>query len=229
MVFKGVNPIKKRIVRTECSVHKLLNIQAVIILKNDGYTDASRFFDEHMEYLNSGAVWADQDLKSHNHFYNPYWNKGLYGSSSALKECVSYYTAALCWWDRGDTKKSAFYLGAACHLIQDMTVPQHVNLNLMKHHRRYENWVRRAYDSYDAFKCTDGGIYLGSIRSFIEANAFAAIKAYNRYRSIGNLNQRFFNISRIVLCQAQRTTAGVLNMFYGYISAAEYKKDKSTV
>ncbi len=35
--------------------------------------------------INAGVVWADQDLKSSNHFYNPYTNKGLYGNSNAKK------------------------------------------------------------------------------------------------------------------------------------------------
>ena len=33
---KAVNPIKRRIIKTECKVHKFINNKSIIILKNDG-------------------------------------------------------------------------------------------------------------------------------------------------------------------------------------------------
>lgn len=212
--LKAVNPLKKAVIKTECRVHKFINCQGIIILEEDGYTKAAGFFKNHIEELNSGVVWADQDLKNSSHFYNPKKQKGLYGSSNALKECLGYYAAALTWWHHKDIRKSIFYLGAACHLIQDVTVPQHVSVKLLKSHRKYEQWVVRMHDTRDEFKCKSGGIYLDTIKDFIETNAGIALYVYDRNKQVMNVEQRFYNITEIVLNQAQKTTAGMLKMFY---------------
>ena len=229
VAIKAVNPIKKKVIKTECKVHKFINNQSVIILKNDGYKEAGEFFDKHIEDLNSGVVWADQDLKCRNHFYSPERHRGLYGSSNALKECMAYYIASLTWWNNKDVRKAAFYLGAACHLIQDITVPQHANIKLLKHHRKFENWVIRTYEMYDRFKCCDNGIYMDNIKGYIEENARVAISAYNKSKNIINLEDRFFNITDTILCQAQRSTAGLLNLFYEDICSIKEKSMKSVV
>lgn len=219
--LRAVNPVKKMVIKAECKVHKFIIDQSIIILKNDQRDEACLLFSKHIEDLKSGVVWADQDLKSSNHFYNPLSKRGLYGSSNALKECVSYYTAALTYWDKRDVRKSMFFLGAASHLIQDLTVPQHVNINLLKHHRKFEKWVIRVHNLHDSFKCYDNGIYLNDIESFIRENALTAVDAYNKHKRINNLEERFFNITDIILCQAQRSTAGFLNMFYDGVCSME--------
>ena len=227
--LRAVNPIKKIVVKTECKVHKFINKQSIVILKNDGNTDAYRFFYKHIEDLNSGVVWADQDLKSSSHFYNPEKKKGLYGCSNALKECISYYAAALTYWNSNDYRKSIFYLGAACHLIQDVTVPQHVNVKLLKKHRKYEKWVIKVYESNDSFKCFNNGLYFDSIKEFIEDNAMTAINAYNKSKTITNIYNRYYNITDIILCQAQRSTAGLLNMFYVDVCDMKEKRKECTI
>ena len=139
-ILKTVNPIKKRIMKAECIVHKFINTQSLIVLKNDGHMEAYKLMKSYISDINAGVVWADQDLKSSNHFYNPHINKGLYGSSDAKKECISYYTRALNEYFHGNIKDSMFYLGATCHLIQDLTVPQHVitsNILTRNFHREH--------------------------------------------------------------------------------------------
>lgn len=74
-MFRILNPAKKIIVRTECQVHKHINLHALIILKNDRYNEQYDFFEDFLDELNAGTVWADQDFKSSNHFYNPYKKK----------------------------------------------------------------------------------------------------------------------------------------------------------
>lgn len=43
-VLKAVNPIKKRIMKTECKVHKFINNQSIIILRNDGHMEAYKTY-----------------------------------------------------------------------------------------------------------------------------------------------------------------------------------------
>jgi len=74
-IFWLLNPFKKIIIKTECQVHKHINLHALTVLKNDKYLEQYEFFLDSLEEINKGAVWADQDFKSSNHFYNPYKKK----------------------------------------------------------------------------------------------------------------------------------------------------------
>ncbi|WP_035378617.1 zinc dependent phospholipase C family protein [Fervidicella metallireducens] len=218
MIFRkmlwAINPIKKKIIKTECEVHKFINNQSLDILKNDKYLLAYNFLSSYIEDINKGVVWADQDFKSSNHFYNPDEEKGLYGCSNAKKECINYYTKALSKYNSGDIKKAMFYFGAACHLVQDMTVPQHVNVKLLNHHRKYELWVIKAYKHHEAFKVINDGIYLESIPQYIDLNSKKAIEAYGKNAAEKNIHTRFYNITLATLSQAQKTTAGMFLKFY---------------
>lgn len=211
---RAVNPIKKRIMKAECIVHIFINNQSLIVLKNDGYLEAHELMESYIGDINEGVVWADQDLKSSNHFYNPYKDKGLYGSSNAKKECMAYYTTALSEYFHGNTKEAMFYLGAACHLIQDLTVPQHANVHLLKNHKSYENWVIRTHIHHDEFRIKKGGIYFNSISHYIDYNSREAIKTYRKHCHVENKNVRFHLITSKILTMAQATTAGLMYKFY---------------
>jgi len=110
--------------------------------------------------LNKGVTWADQDLKSANHFYNPDRKKGLYGNNNALSLAVTYYNKALEYWYDLQPNLAMFYLGAAVHLVQDMTVPHHANVRLLDNHRQYENFIKRTYLNTPRFTVDRGGYYL---------------------------------------------------------------------
>ncbi|MBC2581757.1 zinc dependent phospholipase C family protein [Clostridium sp. DJ247] len=213
-ILKAVNPVKKRIMKAECMVHKFINSQSLIVLKNDGHMEAYKLMKSYISDINAGVVWADQDLKSSNHFYNPYKNKGLYGNSDAKKECISYYTRALNEYFHGDIKNSMFYLGAACHLIQDLTVPQHANVHLLNNHRSYEKWVIRTHILHDEFKIEEGGIYFNSLKQYIDFNSKEAINIYRKHSHVKNRHIRFQIITSMVLTMAQATTAGLMFKFY---------------
>jgi len=213
-ILRAINPIKKRVVKTECIVHIAINNQSLHILKNDGYFDVYNLMSEYIEDINEGAVWADQDLKSSNHFYSPKTKRGLYGNSNAKNECESYYNRALNEFVLGDIKEAMFYLGAACHLVQDVTIPQHANVELLHNHRSFENWIIRMYRRFYKFKVFRGGIYLNYIGQYIELNSREAIKTHEKYSHIENEHIRFYKITSVILVMAQKTTAGVMVKFY---------------
>ncbi|WP_061332154.1 zinc dependent phospholipase C family protein, partial [Clostridium botulinum] len=173
-----------------------------------------KLMEAYISDINEGAVWADQDLKSSNHFYNPYKNKGLYGNSDAKQECISYYTRALNEYFHGNIKNSMFYLGATCHLIQDLTVPQHANVHLLNSHRSYEKWVIRTHILHDEFKIEEGGIYFNSLKQYIDFNSKEAISIYRKHSHVKNRHIRFHIITSMVLTMAQATTAGLMFKFY---------------
>lgn len=213
-----INPVKKLFKKTLCEVHVFINNQAVEILKNDGYEYAYKFYDENRKCLNDGVVWADQDFKSREHFYNPFTHKGLYGCRSSMQRFGKYYRNALVHWDCGDREKAIFYLGAAVHLIQDATIPQHGNLKLLKSHRKYEQWVYKVHDDFARYSVTRGGVYLENPYEYIEKNAKQTIEVYRRYQNFKNRELKFLKIADAAFPMAQKTTAGCLLNFYKAIN-----------
>ncbi|MEF9951464.1 MAG: zinc dependent phospholipase C family protein [Clostridium sp.] len=216
--LRAVNPLKKKIIKTECEVHRFINSQALEIIKNDKHIEEYAFFKEYSFFIDEGSVWVDQDFKSSNHFYNPITQKGLYGNSNALKEAILYYTKAINLYIKGNIRKSMFYLGAVNHLVQDMAVPQHVNVKLLDNHRKYEVWVIDNYKSYNEFKAESEGIYLDSIKEFIVSNSRSAIKTYSKFENVESTHDRFYNITKEQLILAQKTTAGIMVKFYSDVS-----------
>jgi len=213
-VLATVNPFKKFIVATECKVHQEMNRQAVEIIKNDGYMNAYAFFQENLGILNLGVIWADQDFKSINHFYHPYERKGLYGHKNALTLAEDYYRKAREYWESGRTHKSLFYLGATAHLVQDVTIPQHVNIRLLGNHRQYETFVKKTYQNSRELRAVRGAIEFDRVKEFVQFNARVARKSYQRLHTIPRRDERFFRIARCMIPLAERTTAGLLLMFY---------------
>lgn len=201
-------------IRTECLVHKFINAQAIKILKNDKFFDQYNFFNSYIKPLNEGAVWADQDFKSTNHFYHPYRKKGLYGRKNAMELGIKYYKKALAFWKSGEFDDSLFYLGAALHIIQDMTIPQHANVRLLDNHHQFEVFVLRTYQHVTDFQVEKGAYLLDSIENYIKFNARIAMKVHKRFKRIPDDEERFHKIAGCSLPLAERTTAGAMVMFY---------------
>ncbi len=110
--------------------------------------------------------------------------------------------------------KSLFYLGAALHLIQDVTIPQHVNIRLLDDHRQFENFVKRTYQNVNAFQAYQGAYVLSTIENYMKFNARTALKIYKRFRDVKSDERRYYRITKCTLPLAERTTAGAMVMFY---------------
>ena len=113
--------------------------------------------------------------------------------------------------------KSMFYLGAALHLIQDVTIPQHVNIRLLEDHRQFENFVKRTYDNVDVFQAHHGAYLLSTLENYMKFNARTALKIYKRFRYVKNDESRYYRITKCTLPLAQRTTAGAMILYYNQI------------
>lgn len=224
--FSLINSIKKSIINTHCKVHIFINYRALNILKNDKYLAEYNFYSNYIDIINEGAVWADQDFKSANHFYNPYKKRGLYGRKSAMDLGIDYYGKAILFWIKGEYSKSLFYLGAALHIIQDMTVPQHANIRLLDDHRQYETFIKETYEYIKEFEVISGAYLLDSIENYIRFNSRVALKIYKNYKNVEDDRRRYYLISRCGLPLAIRTTAGALVMFYNVILPSKQVKKK---
>ena len=175
------------------------------------------FFKSYIQDINEGAVWADQDFKSSNHFYNPYKKRGLYGRKNAMDLGVDYYYKATELWTKGEFNKSLFYLGAALHIIQDMTIPQHANIRLLDNHHQYEVYVNRTYEYLDKLEVEKATLLLESIEDYIRFKARVAIKIYKKFNMISKDEGRFYRIAGCGIHLAKRTTAGAMVLFYNNI------------
>ena len=213
-VFFAVNPIKKIAVKTTCIIHKFINVQSIQILHNEGELDAWRFYKSHIRPLNAGVKWADGDFKSSNHFFHYQKERGLYGFSNALSECEKYYKQSLDYLKKGDMDKALFFLGASCHLVQDSTVPHHVNNKLLKKHREFELWIiSRLFNDYD-FTEEKGIIQYKTVKEYIKENALYAYGVHEEYDPIVEKEERYYNIAFRILSRAQQSTAGFLLDYY---------------
>ena len=202
-------------------MHKFIVIQALEILKNDGYIEEHEFFKKHVLYVNNGATWADQDFKSSNHFYHFSMGKGLYGFSNALTECKKYYEKSLHYLDEGNVETAMFYFGASCHLIQDVTVPQHVNNKLLKSHRGFELWIISKLMNDYSFMANDGVVRYKKLDDYIINNAFLANNTYLKNIGIRDKEERYSNTASAILKEAERTTAGFMVDYYEIIKNKE--------
>lgn len=212
--FFILNPFKKALIKTQCKVHKFINVQALEIIKNDQYEREYNFFRNYIMAINDGTVWADQDFKSSQHFYNPHSSKGLYGRNNAMDLAQSYYEKSKKLWEIGEFDQSLFYFGGTIHLVQDMTIPQHANIRLLDNHRQYENFIKRTYRYVNDFKVIQGSVLLDSIEEYIKFNARTAMKIYDHFKCIGEDDQRYYRITKCSLPLAERTTAGCMILFY---------------
>ncbi|KYH35015.1 zinc dependent phospholipase C [Clostridium tepidiprofundi DSM 19306] len=212
--LKIINPIKKRLIKTYCLVHKFLNRQALRILHKENYLDEYKFYSKYIIFLNEGAVWADQDFKSINHFFHYNKRSGLFGFSNALSECCDYYNKAVDYYNQNNIEKSMFYIGAACHLVQDSTVPQHVNNKLLSEHRQFELWIIDEVINKNSFGELSNIVEYDDIKDYIIINSRKAYNIYRKNSHITDKYNRYNSVASEIIKLAQGSTAGFLIKFY---------------
>lgn len=213
--FKAVNPLKKSIIQTNCEVHIYIQQNALEILKNEGYINEYELFKQYLPQINKGLVWADQDFKSYHHFYNPRQKRGKFGyEENALTVSRSYYNKSLKHFAIENYERSMFYFGAACHIIQDLTVPQHAKGRLLDNHRPFEVYIKSNYQQIKRFRATSGSVILDTIEEYVEYNSNDALRSDHMYKNMGDLSTRFYLTAVNSITLAQKSSAGLMLMFY---------------
>lgn len=221
--FRVVAPIKRNIMKTECEVHLFIQENALNILKINGYQEEYEFFKMYKPQMNKGLVWADQDFKCYHHFYNPNLQKGKFGyDDNAMTVTQSYYNRSLKYLGLGNYERAMFYLGAACHIVQDLTIPQHAKGKLLDNHRQFETYVKANYKTMKRFRTVDKPILLDSVEEYVEFNSTLGLDLDYMYRDIENLNTKFYLTAIKAITVSQRTTAGCMLMFYEDLCFNQY-------
>lgn len=230
MAFRSIlwflNPFKKKIITTECKVHRFINYQAMKLLADNNYMKEFEVYNHYLEEVNRGVVWADQDFKSTSHFYSPVKHRGMFGHQNAKSLTNNYYRKAISYWKKDYKSRSMFYLGAALHITQDMTVAQHVNIRLLDNHKQYETFVKTTYDIVKEFRTSKKPIEFKHLDSYIIFNAKTSLKEYEKYKNIKDSRERYYKLTKCSLPLAQRTTAGLMIKFLKDIKYDNYKNNK---
>lgn len=210
----AANPFKKMAFKTPCLIHRFINVQAVVILENEGYQEVADFYKRVIHPLNEGATWADQDFKSINHFYHNQKQKGLFGFSDGLTEAQKYRDKALQFLEKDNLSKSVFYLGVVVHLVQDMTVPQHVNNRLLDAHKSYETWIKKRIFTEIDYAVDRDIVRYKTMEDYVRNNAKVANVVYRAFKKMTDKDAMYLEMSTMLLREAQITTAGLLLDFY---------------
>lgn len=213
--FRVINPIKKKIINTNCEVHLFIQKSALDVLRDERYEKQVQFYNTFETYINEGLIWADQDFKSYSHFYNPKDKKGMYGHmANAMTLANTYYKNALYFVNRGDYKNGMAYFGAMCHIIQDVTIPQHAKRKLLDKHKQFETYVKLNYRKIKRFKTKEGPLIYENVSDYIDFNSRSALNFDYMYKNINSHKTQFYLIAFNALNLAQRSTAGCMLMFY---------------
>ena len=224
--FRVINPIKKKIINTNCEVHLFIQNSALDVLREDRYDKQAQFYKNFESYINKGLVWADQDFKSYFHFYNPEYKKGMYGhTTNAMTLANTYYKNALHFISKNDYENGMAYFGAMCHVIQDVTIPQHAKRKLLDSHKQFETYVKLNYRKVKRFKTKEGPLVYNSVSDYIDFNSRSALNFDYMYKGINDDKTKFYLVAFNALNLAQRSTAGCMLMFYDDLEMIR-KKDK---
>lgn len=228
--FKIASPIKKQIINSNCEVHLYIQNNAIDILKDHGYEGVANFFERYKPYINRGIVWADEDFKSYFHFYDPSTKKGMYGNGdNAMTIATKYYKNTLNFFLNNDIANAMAYFGAACHIVQDITIPQHAKRQLLDNHKQFENYVKYNYKKIKRFKTYESPIVYSSIEQYIDYNSRSALNTDYLYGNVYSNEIRFYLTAYKALNISQRTTAGCMIMLYNDLQLLNTNKnlDKS--
>jgi len=191
--------------------HDFLFRQAVAILERDGYQRVAALARQGLDRLIAGSAWADEGWKNVTHMFDPDLGRGLRGWPSAVETCENYVDlAALHFWQK-DMDEALFYLGAACHIVQDLSEPHHAAVRLFDGHRPFEHWARSQCPRFAAW---DSGAYGQGRRAadWVVCNARVAKPWISQANNRSGFSA-WEETASVLLPLAQRTTAGFVQWF----------------
>ncbi len=192
--------------------HSFINRQALVILSADGRRSEAEWLGWYMESFNEGCDWADTGWKNIGHMYDPETGMGLKGWPSAPQMVREYWDLAALSYREGQASRSAFYLGAAAHMVQDLCVPHHAAARVFDGHKPFEEYAR---ESRHLFAVHDDGAYdlARTPEGWVIQNADYT-RAHYSHCLKRDLERSVIHGAVVdLLPRAQRTTAGFVSFF----------------
>lgn len=199
--------------------HDFLFRQAVAVLERDGWAREALFARQALDQLIAGSVWADEGWKNVTHMFDPDLGRGLRGWPNAVQTCESYAARAAHHFAVGDQGEACFYLGASCHMVQDLCEPHHAAARLLDGHRAFERWAQQ---QCHRFAVWEEGLYgVGaSAADWVVSNARLAKPWLSKATAESALSD-WEEAASVLLPLAQRTTAGFIRWFLEMVSGPD--------
>ena len=126
----------------------------------------------------------------------------------------TYYKNALHFISENDYKNGMAYFGAMCHIIQDVTIPQHAKRRLLDNHKQFETYVKSNYKKVKRFKTNEGPLLYKNVSDYINCNSRSALNFDYMYKNVDASKTKFYLVAYNALNLSQRSTAGCMIMFY---------------
>lgn len=192
--------------------HAFINRQARLILAADGHGRAAGFMAAWAPLIDRGSDWADGGWRNVTHMYDPRRERGLWEWSAATVVCEQYFDRAVRAWRQGAARRTAFLLGAAAHIVQDLCVPHHAAARLLDGHTVFEDLGARLCQAFPVYHGGDYGI-ARTPAGWVRANACTALE-YLPLATGGAGPEQMAEAIGDLLPLAQRTTAGFIAHFF---------------
>jgi hypothetical protein len=205
-------------------------------------TDDLEFFNCWFEINGNNSHYYDllcQAQEDYDSFYfrqwEQYWNPqrlaGLYGDIGAPYHAQEYFTSAVNLYP--NNKNESYYtLGYAIHLLQDVTVPHHANLDPFGQHTLYEQFCDQQHKEGNIILPTVGNYVMHkdwygnySIRGWVHKAAKYSYQYYNQIENEPYDYTTWLDIATHLMGKAVELTAGLIFYFWQYVNDLDIDHD----
>jgi len=156
-----------------------------------------------------------------NHYYNPVTEAGLGGATPATVIAKTFFDKAVDTYEGGDPSTAWYYFGWSLHVVQDLMVPFHSNLDPLNGHSEYEQY---AYDYRYYFPLPSNGTYRIAYNATTWA-VYAANASYSHYDEVSGdnaTNANFDTLLETLFPQTVGLTAGYIKFFADTIGIGDF-------
>jgi hypothetical protein len=196
---------------------------AINVLEEDNYTYLVTYLIDSgaLERVKKAVEDCDRIDLAANHYYNPVTGQGLSSFTPADTIAQSQFDSAVELFQAGDLSAAWYHFGWSLHIVQDLFVPFHSNLDPLNGHTDFEQY---AYDYRFFFPSPENGTYNVGFNASDWVQAAAAI-SYPYYDGISGVNatDANFDIAAMILFpQAIGATAGFIKFFADTVGLGDF-------
>jgi hypothetical protein len=156
-----------------------------------------------------------------NHYYSPITGQGLAGATAADEVAQTFFDNAVGYYGSGDVSTAWYYFGWSLHVVQDLLVPFHSNLDPFNGHAQFEQFV---YDYRFFYPPPANGTYNVASNASLWVD-YAATVSYLYYSGISGVNATDANFdaaATVLFPAAIGLTAGYIRFFADEIGLGDF-------
>ncbi len=217
----SLTPAPVKAWKTDC--HPTVVDLAIDVLDDDGYTYLVSYLIDsgNLGRVKKAITDCDRTDLALNHYYNPVTGGGLAGATAADEVAQTFFDKAVASYGSGDVSSAWYYLGWSLHVVQDLFVPFHSNLDPLNGHTQFEQFV---YDYRLFYPPPTNGTYNVASNASLWVD-YAATVSYPYYDGVSGVNatDANFDVAAAVLFPATvGVTAGYVRFFADEIGLGDF-------